>query len=153
MRIAIASDHAGVERKNDVGEALRDEGHDVIDLGTNDTTPVDYPDVAERLARALGEGAAERGVLVCGSGVGAAVAANKIPGIRAGLCHDSYSAHQGVEHDDMNVLVLGGRVIGSELAKELARIFVAARFSGAERHVRRLAKVRAIEERYARGAT
>lgn len=153
MRIVIAADHAGVERKGDVGDALREAGHDVVDVGTHDTAPVDYPDVAERLARALNEGDAERGVLVCGSGVGAAVAANKIPGIRAGLCHDSYSAHQGVEHDDMNVLVLGGRVIGNELAKELARIFVAARFSGAERHVRRLDKVRAIEARYARGTT
>lgn len=150
MRIVIASDHAGVDRKAEVGETLRALDHEVIDVGTYDTAPVDYPDVAERLARAVLDGSAERGVLVCGSGVGAAVAANKIPGIRAGLCHDSYSAHQGVEHDDMNVLVLGERVIGSELARELARIFVAARFSGAERHVRRLAKVRAIEERYAR---
>ena len=147
MRIAVASDHAGLDRKNDVATALRADGHDVIDLGTFDTTPVDYPDFAELLGRAVVNGDVERGVLVCGSGVGAAVAANKIPGVRAGLCHDSYSAHQGVEHDDMNVLVLGGRVIGSELAKELARIFVAARFSGEERHVRRLAKVRAIEAR------
>lgn len=151
MRLVIASDHAGVERKRDVDGALREAGHDVLDVGTNDDQPVDYPDVAQRLAQAILEGAAERGVLICGSGVGAAVAANKIPGIRAGLCHDSYSAHQGVEHDDMNVLVLGGRVIGGELAKELARIFVAARFSGAERHIRRIAKVRAIEERYAGG--
>ena len=149
MRVAVAADHAGVDRKNDVVSALRAEGHEVIDLGTFDTTPVDYPDVAERLCRAIVDGEAERGVLVCGSGVGASVAANKVPGVRAGLCHDSYSAHQGVEHDDMNVLVLGGRVIGNELAKELARIFVAARFSGEERHVRRLAKVRAIEARAA----
>jgi RpiB/LacA/LacB family sugar-phosphate isomerase len=147
VRVAVAADHAGVDRKNDVVSALRAEGHEVIDLGTFDTTPVDYPDVAERLGRTVVEREAERGVLVCGSGVGASVAANKIPGVRAGLCHDSYSAHQGVEHDDMNVLVLGGRVIGSELAKDLARIFVAARFSGEERHVRRLAKVRALEAR------
>ena len=147
MRIAVAADHAGLDRKNDVAAALRAEGHEVLDLGTFDTTPVDYPDVAERLGRTIVEGGAERGVLVCGSGVGASVAANKISGVRAGLCHDSYSAHQGVEHDEMNVLVLGGRVIGSELAKELARIFLAARFSGEERHVRRLAKVRAIEAR------
>ena len=149
MRIAVASDHAGLDRKNDVAAALRMDGHEVVDLGTFDTKPVDYPDVAELLGRTVVGGGAERGVLVCGSGVGAAVAANKIPGVRAGLCHDSYSAHQGVEHDDMNVLVLGGRVIGSELAKELARIFVAARFSGEERHVRRLAKVRALEARCA----
>jgi RpiB/LacA/LacB family sugar-phosphate isomerase len=147
MRIAVAADHAGLDRKNDVAAALRSDGHEVLDLGTFDTKPVDYPDVAERLCRAIVDGAAERGVLVCGSGVGASVAANKVVGVRAGLCHDSYSAHQGVEHDDMNVLVLGGRVIGSELAKELARIFLAARFSGEERHVRRLAKIRAIEAR------
>jgi RpiB/LacA/LacB family sugar-phosphate isomerase len=147
MRIVVAADHAGVERKNEVAEALREAGHDVLDLGTHDTRPVDYPDVAQWLAEAVLDGRAERGVLVCGSGVGAAVAANKIPGIRAGLCHDSYSARQGVEHDDMNVLVLGGRVIGGELAKELARIFVAARFSGDERHVRRVGKIRALEER------
>jgi ribose 5-phosphate isomerase B len=109
---------------------------------------VDYPDVAEALALAVVEGRAERGVLVCGSGVGASIAANKIPGVRAGLCHDSYSAHQGVEHDDMNVLVLGSRVVGPELAKELARAFVGATFSGEERHRRRLAKVREIEKRY-----
>jgi RpiB/LacA/LacB family sugar-phosphate isomerase len=148
MRIAIAADHAGVDRKREVADALRAGGHQVDDLGTNSTAPVDYPDFAERLGLAVVEGRAERGVLICGSGVGASVAANKIPGIRAAICHDSYSAHQGVEHDDINVLVLGARVIGSELAKELARIFVAARFSGEERHVRRLAKVRAIEERY-----
>jgi RpiB/LacA/LacB family sugar-phosphate isomerase len=150
MRVAVAADHAGLDRKNDVAAALRADGHEVLDLGTFNTTPVDYPDVAELLSRTIVEGGAERGVLVCGSGVGASVAANKIAGVRAGLCHDSYSAHQGVEHDDMNILVLGGRVIGSELAKELARIFVAARFSGEERHARRLAKVRALE---ARGAT
>jgi RpiB/LacA/LacB family sugar-phosphate isomerase len=153
MRIVVAADHAGVERKNEVGEALREAGHDVLDLGTHDTRPVDYPDVAQWLAEAVLDGRAERGVLVCGSGVGAAVAANKIPGIRAGLCHDSYSAHQGVEHDDMNVLVLGGRVIGGELAKELARIFVAARFSGDERHVRRVGKIRAPAARARGGGT
>jgi RpiB/LacA/LacB family sugar-phosphate isomerase len=147
VRIAVAADHAGYERKGEVAEALRALGHEVIDLGTHSTAPVDYPDVAERLGRAVVGGEAERGVLVCGSGVGASVAANKIPGVRAGLCHDSYSAHQGVEHDDMNVLVLGGRVVGSELAKELARAFAAARFSGEERHVRRLEKVRALDAR------
>ncbi|HJU88463.1 MAG TPA: ribose 5-phosphate isomerase B [Gemmatimonadaceae bacterium] len=150
MRVAIAADHAGLQRKNEVGSALREAGHEVLDLGTHDITPIDYPDVAERLAAPLLDGRAERGVLICGSGVGAAIAANKIRGIRAGLCHDSYSAHQGVEHDDMNVLVLGERVIGTELAKELTRIFVAARFTSEERHIRRVGKVKAIEERQAR---
>jgi RpiB/LacA/LacB family sugar-phosphate isomerase len=148
MRIAIAADHAGFDLKREVADALRAGGHQVDDLGTNSTAPVDYPDFAERLGLAVVEDRAERGVLICGSGVGASVAANKIPGIRAAICHDSYSAHQGVEHDDINVLVLGARVIGSEVAKELSRIFIAARFSGEERHVRRLAKVLAIEERY-----
>lgn len=148
MRIAIASDHAGVDRKREVADALRTAGHEVDDLGTHTTAPVDYPDYAERLGLAVIEGRAERGVLICGSGVGASVAANKIPGVRAAICHDCYSAHQGVEHDDINILVLGARVIGPELAKDLARTFAAARFSEEERHVRRLAKVRAIEERY-----
>jgi RpiB/LacA/LacB family sugar-phosphate isomerase len=148
MRIAVAADHAGFERKGEVAEALRELGHEVADLGTHGREPVDYPDVAEALALAVVEGRAERGVLVCGSGVGASIAANKIPGVRAGLCHDSYSAHQGVEHDDMNVLVLGSRVVGPELAKELACAFVGATFSGEERHRRRLAKVREIEKRY-----
>lgn len=148
MRIAVASDHAGVQRKREVAEALTTGGHAVDDLGTYTEAPVDYPDYAERLALAVVEGHAERGVLICGSGVGASVAANKIPGARAAVCHDTYSAHQGVEHDDMNILVLGARVVGSELAKELARAFVAARFTNEERHVRRLNKVRALEERY-----
>jgi RpiB/LacA/LacB family sugar-phosphate isomerase len=148
MRIAVASDHAGFERKQEVAAALTAAGHQVSDLGTHSTAPVDYPDYSERIALAVVNGDVQRGVLLCGSGVGASVAANKIPGIRAAVCHDSYSAHQGVEHDDMNILVLGARVIGVELAKELALIFVAARFSGEERHVRRLAKIRAIEERY-----
>ena len=149
MRIAVAADHAGFERKGEVADALRALGHEVTDLGTYDTAPVDYPDVAERLGRAVVDGDVERGVLICGSGVGASVAANKMPGVRAGLCHDTYSAHQGVEHDAMNVLVLGGRVVGSELAKELARAFITARFSGEERHVRRLAKVQALDARRA----
>ena len=150
MRVAVAADHAGLERKDEVAEALRALGHEVADLGTYDTAPVDYPDYAEALGLAIVEGRADRGVLVCGSGVGASVAINKIPGVRAGLCHDTYSAHQGVEHDDMNVLVLGGRVVGSELAKELARTFIAACFTNEERHVRRLVKVRELEERYER---
>jgi len=153
MRIAVASDHAGFQIKTDVATALRAAGHDVEDLGTYDETPVDYPDFAEKIGAAIVDQTAERGVLVCGSGVGASVAANKIPGVRAGLCHDTYSAHQGVEHDDMNVLVLGGRVIGTEVAKELARTFVSARYTHEERHERRLAKVRAIETHYLREMT
>ena len=148
MRVVIASDHAGFELKQVVADFLRGAGHDVQDVGTHSTQPVDYPDFAEALAGVIIAAKAERGVLICGSGVGASVAANKVPGIRAGLCHDTYSAHQGVEHDNMNVLVLGSRVIGVELAKELAGAFLRARFSGEERHVRRLEKVKAIEARY-----
>jgi RpiB/LacA/LacB family sugar-phosphate isomerase len=145
MRLAIASDHAGFHLKQKVLEFLKTLGHNVEDLGTHDETPVDYPDTAKAVATAVLNGRAERAVLLCGSGVGASMAANKFPGIRAGLCHDTYSAHQGVEHDHMNVLVLGGRVIGQELAHELARAFVNAQQSQEERHLRRLAKVEAIE--------
>src|SRR6478736_6462758 len=147
MRIAVATDHAGFPLKQPVIDEIERAGHDVIDLGTYNTDPVDYPDYAEALGRAVESGDAGRGVLICGSGVGASVAANKIPGIRAAVCHDTYSAHQGVEHDDMNVLTLGARVIGPELAIELVRAFVNARFSGEERHLRRLNKVIAIERR------
>jgi RpiB/LacA/LacB family sugar-phosphate isomerase len=150
MHIAIAADHAGYGLKGEVIETLRAAGHEVLDLGTDSTAPVDYPDFAERIAKAITGRAAERGVLICGSGVGASVAANKIPGVRAGVCHDGYSAHQGVEHDDMNVLVMGARVVGTELARDLVHLFVAARFSGEERHVRRLEKVRLLEARYDR---
>jgi RpiB/LacA/LacB family sugar-phosphate isomerase len=125
----------------------------VKDLGTHGPEPVDYPDVAERLARAILAGTAERGVLICGSGVGASVAANKLPGIRAGMCHDTYSAHQGVEHDDMNIVVLGARVVGVELARELVEAFLRARFSHEERHERRLGKIRALEDEVRRHAT
>jgi RpiB/LacA/LacB family sugar-phosphate isomerase len=118
-----------------------------LDLGTNSTDPVDYPDFAQAIGHAIQHGRAERGILMCGSGVGASVAANKMIGVRAGLCHDTYSAHQGVEHDDMNVLVLGGRVIGPEMAHELVRAFAGAQFTQEDRHMRRLAKVLAIEER------
>ncbi len=149
MRIALGSDHAGFRLKQTVAEDVRALGHEVMDVGTYSEQPVDYPDYAEAVAQALIEGRAERGILLCGSGVGASVAANKMPGIRAGLCHDTYSAHQGVEHDDMNVLVLGARVIGPELARELVRAFLSARFSGEERHRRRLEKVKAIEARSA----
>src|SRR6201988_2041844 len=147
MRVAVASDHAGFSLKETVLVYLRGLGHTVEDLGTCDTTPVDYPDFAEAVAAAILSGRVERAILICGSGVGASVAANKFRGIRAGLCHDTYSAHQGVEHDNMNVLVLGGRVIGEEMARELVRAYVNAYFTGEERHVRRLAKVHAIEEK------
>jgi ribose 5-phosphate isomerase B len=145
MRVAVASDHAGFSLKGKVAAYLSGLGHTVEDLGTCDTTPVDYPDFAEAVAAAILNERVERGVLICGSGVGASVAANKFRGIRAGLCHDTYSAHQGVEHDHMNVLVLGGRVIGEELAHELVGAFVGAKLSQEARHLRRLAKIDAIE--------
>jgi RpiB/LacA/LacB family sugar-phosphate isomerase len=148
MRITIGSDHAGFELKQILADFLRSEGHELTDVGTNSTNPVDYPDFAEALSKSVLRGDSERGILICGSGVGASVAANKIPGIRAGLCHDGYSAHQGVEHDDTNVLVLGSRVIGPELAKDLCRNFLNARFANEERHRRRLNKVLSIEQRY-----
>ena len=150
MQVVLGSDHAGYELKQALIEHVRTSGHEVLDVGTCSTAAVDYPDFAEALAAAVLDGRAERGVLICGSGVGASVAANKIPGIRAAICHDGYSAHQGVEHDDMNVLVLGSRVIGSELAKDLVREFLGANFSHEERHNRRLAKVKAIEAKYSR---
>ena len=148
MRVVIGADHAGFQLKQSLSEFLRAAGHAVTDVGTNSDAPVDYPDFAEAVAKPLRGSQAERGILICGSGVGASVAANKIPGIRAGLCHDSYSARQGVEHDDMNLLVLGARVIGVALARELVRHFLAATFSGDQRHRRRLAKIKALEERY-----
>ncbi len=148
MRIVIGSDHAGFELKQNLAAYIGTLGQQVIDVGTDSTAPVDYPDFAEKIGQAIGEGRADRGVLICGSGVGASVAANKMPGIRAGLCHDTYSAHQGVEHDDMNVLVFGARVIGPELARELVRSYLAASFSHEERHNRRVAKVKAIEAKY-----
>ena len=148
MRVVIAADHAGYALKEKVAEDIRGLGHEVIDLGTNSVKPVDYPDFAKALADALVAGRGDRGVLICGSGVGASIAANKIPGIRAAICHDSYSAHQGVEHDDMNVLALGGRIIGDELARELVQVFLAAKFSGEERHLRRVNKIKAIEADY-----
>ena len=152
MRIALAGDHAGLDLKNEVKGWLNEEGYEVVDLGAHSNDPDDdYPDFAGPLADAVASGQAERGVLVCGSGVGASVAANKVPGVRAGLCHDTYSAHQGVEHDDMNVLCLGARVIGTELARELLTAFLAARFTGEERHVRRLGKLKAIEARASSG--
>ncbi|MCJ7676610.1 MAG: ribose 5-phosphate isomerase B [Anaerolineales bacterium] len=145
MKVAVACDHAGFPLKDTVMDAIRKAGHEVIDLGTNSTAPVDYPDIAEKLGRAIHRGEADRGVVICGSGVGAAVAANKMVGVRAGLCHDTYSARQCVEHDDVNVLSLGGRVIGPEVAVEVVHAFLAAKFTGEERHVRRLNKILAIE--------
>jgi ribose 5-phosphate isomerase B len=147
MKVAVGADHAGYALKQELIPSLRALGHEVTDLGTGNTAPVDYPDIAESVGRAVLGGEVERGVLICGSGVGASVAANKLHGVRAGLCHDSYSAHQGVEHDDMNVLVLGARVIGVELARELARVFLEARFNHEERHERRLGKIRTLEEK------
>jgi len=150
VRIVLGSDHAGFEMKQELAAFVRSLGHEVLDVGTNGTAPVDYPDFAEAVGMAIRSGQADRGILICGSGVGASVAANKIPGIRAGLSHDSYSAHQGVEHDDMNVLVLGSRIIAGELAHDLVRIYLAAKFSGEERHVRRLSKIRGIEGKFSR---
>jgi len=148
MKISIGSDHAGFPLKQEVAAHLREQGHEVIDLGTSSTDPVDYPDYAEAVGKSILEGKVKRAVLICGSGVGASVAVNKMPGVRAGLCHDTYSAHQGVEHDDMNVLVLGARVIGIALAKELVDNYMRAAFTHEERHEGRLKKIISIEERY-----
>lgn len=149
MRVVLGGDHAGFELKRDLLSYVRGLGHEVMDVGAaSGALPDDYPDFAEAVGMAVRSSRAERGILVCGSGVGASVAVNKIPGIRAGLCHDSYSAHQGVEHDDMNVLVLGSRVIGSELARELVGRFLGAKFCGEERHARRLEKVKKLEAKF-----
>ncbi|MEX0674720.1 MAG: ribose 5-phosphate isomerase B [Gaiellaceae bacterium] len=146
MKVAVAFDHRGVKLRERLLEELAALGHEAVDLGTDSGAErIDYPDKAREIGRAILEGAAERGVLVCGSGVGASVAACKLPGIRAAICHDVYSAHQGVEHDDMNVLCLGSEVVGAELAAELVRAFIGARFDGGERYVRRLEKVEAME--------
>jgi RpiB/LacA/LacB family sugar-phosphate isomerase len=142
LRIVVGSDHGGYALKQNVADELRRDGHEVLDIGTDSAEPVDYPDFAEAVGVAVIGGRAERGVLICGSGVGACVAANKLPGIRAAICHDSYSAHQGVEHDNMNV--------GQALVHDLVRAFVGARYTAEERHVRRLAKVAALEQRYSR---
>lgn len=150
MKIAVAADHAGFDLKERIKTELGNSPHHLLDLGTTSTAPVDYPDFAEAIGLAINEGRAERGILICGSGVGASIAANKIPGIRAGLCHDHYSAHQGVEHDDMNVLVIGGRVVGASVALELVNAFLGANFTAEVRHQRRVAKVKAIEDRHSR---
>ncbi len=145
MRVAMGSDHAGFELKETLKASLIEEHYEILDVGTHGTGPVDYPDYAEAVGTTLRESRADRGIIICGSGVGASMAANRVPGVRAGLCHDTYSAHQGVEHDDMNVLVLGGRVVGIELAHELTRAFLNAHFTGEPRHLRRLAKMTSLE--------
>ena len=150
MRIAVGADHAGFPLKALAVVQLQQLGHEVLDLGTDSDEPVDYPDFAQAVAEAVMRGEAERGLLLCGSGVGASVAANKVPGVRAAVCHDTFSARQGVEDDDMNVLCLGARVVGPQLALDVIRAWDGAVFSGAERHTRRLNKVKAIEERYQR---
>ena len=149
--IAVAADHGGFHLKTLLVEFLKKLGQEVMDLGTNSEEPVDYPDFARAVAREILSKKAEKGILICGSGVGACVAANKFPGIHAAICHDTYSAHQGVEHDNINVLCLGARVIGPELAKEIVRVWLAASFSGAERHRRRVAKIGEIEKEFLKG--
>jgi len=146
MRIAVGADHAGFELKKTVVQVLRDQGHEVLDLGTFSPDPVDYPIYAKGVGNAVRNGEADRGILLCGSGVGVSIAASKLRGIRAGLCHDAYSAHQCVEHDNVNVLCMGPSVIGTELALDLIQIFLNARFTGEERHVRRLAEVEEFEK-------
>ena len=146
MKIAVACDHGGFPLKEAVLETVRLAGHEPLDLGTFGLESVDYPDYVEKVGHVIQEGQAERGIVICGSGVGACIAANKMKGVYAGVCHDTYSAHQGVEHDDMNVLCLGARIIGPELAKEIVSAFLSARFSNDERHIRRVGKIRKIEQ-------
>src|SRR5688500_13874920 len=150
MRIVLSADHAGYLLKNELAARLAQQGHEVLDLGTHSAAPVDYPDAAQAIASALAGGQAERGIIVCGSGAGVSIAANKFPGIRAAVCHDTYTAHQAVEHDDMNVLCLGARVIGPSLALNLVTAFLGASFSTDERHQRRLKKILDIESRFSK---
>lgn len=150
MRVAVGADHAGFEMKRDLAAAMAQQGHEILDLGTHSSAPVDYPDIAEAVAMAIRNGQVDRGVIVCGSGAGVAVAASKFPGVRAAVCHDPYTARQAVEHDDLNVMCLGARVIGPALARVLAETFLAATFSAEDRHLRRLAKIDAIESRFSR---
>lgn len=150
MRVVLGSDHAGYELKQQLIEYVQSLGHDVLDVGTHDTSSVDYPDFSEAVGKAITEKQAERGILICGSGVGSVIAINKIPGIRAGVCHDCYSAHQGVEHDDMNVLVLGSRIIAIALAQDLVKLFLDAKFSEEPRHQRRLKKIKQLEAKFLR---
>jgi RpiB/LacA/LacB family sugar-phosphate isomerase len=149
MKIVIGSDHAGFQLKTAMGDLLRSLNQEVLDVGAFNENPSDYPDFAEAVGRAILDRKAERGVLICGSGVGASVAANKLVGIRAAVCHDTYSAHQGVEHDDMNVLVLGSRIIGVKLAEDLVKTYLDAKFTNEDRHVRRLAQIKAFESKFA----
>lgn len=148
MKIVLGSDHGGFELKEKLREWLKDQGHAVVDVGTKDASACDYPDYARQVGQGVASGSAERGIMICGSGVGASIAANKIPGVRAALCHDTFSARQGVEDDDANCLCLGARVIGYELALDVLRAWLSARFSGAERHLRRLNKVLSIEKEF-----
>ena len=150
MRIAVSADHAGYALYQELAAKLTQQGHDVLDLGTHSTAPVDYPESAEAVAVALRDKQVDRGIIVCGSGAGVSIAASKFPGVRAAVCHDTYTAHQAVEHDDMNVLCLGSRVVGGALALEVATTFLAAVFSGEDRHQRRLNKVHDIERRFTR---
>jgi RpiB/LacA/LacB family sugar-phosphate isomerase len=148
MRVVLGSDHAGYELKKRIVEYVQELGHEVLDVGTHDNSSVDYPDFAEAVGTAVIENKADRGILFCGSGIGTSIAVNKIPGIRAGICHDCYSAHQGVEHDNLNVMVMGARVVGIALAQDLVKIFLNAQFSEEERHKKRLAKIEKLEKRY-----
>jgi ribose 5-phosphate isomerase B len=148
MRIAMGADHAGFELKRDLAATLAQQGHEILDVGTHSNAPVDYPDIAEAVATALRNGQVDRGIIVCGSGAGVSVAANKFPGVRAAVCHDGYTARQAVEHDDLNVMCLGARVIGPALARALVEGFLAATFSAEDRHLRRLAKIDAIESKF-----
>ena len=150
MRVAVGADHAGFEMKRDLAGVLAQQGHEILDLGTHSTAAVDYPDIAEAVAMAIRNGQVDRGVIVCGSGAGVAVAACKFPGVRAAVCHDCYTARQAVEHDDVNVMCLGARVIGAALARTLVEAFLMATFSAEDRHLRRLAKIDAIESRFTR---
>ena len=148
MRVAIGADHAGYALKESLGAQIAAAGHSVLDLGTHSEEPVDYPDYAEAVAVAVAAGKADRGILVCGSGAGASIAANKVKGIRCAVTHDTYSAHQAVEHDDANIIAVGSRVIGQNVASEIIDAFLGARFTGEERHARRLAKITALEDRF-----
>jgi ribose 5-phosphate isomerase B len=150
MRIAVGADHAGFELKRDLAGALAQQGHEILDLGTHSTAPVDYPDIAEAVATAIRNGQVDRGIIVCGSGAGVSIAASKFPGVRAAVCHDCYTAQQAVEHDDLNVLCLGARVIGHALARSLVDSFLAASFKPEERHIRRVGMIEAIESRFTR---
>jgi ribose 5-phosphate isomerase B len=150
MRVVLGSDHAGFEMKQNIIAHVQAMGHQIIDVGTDSSSPVDYPDFAEALGMAIINKEADRGILICGSGVGAVVAVNKIPGIRASVCHDCYSAHQGVEHDNMNVLVLGARIIAAGLAHDLVWMFLGAEFTSEERHLRRLDKLQKLESKFSK---